>query len=206
MKDSFIDGGAGCPDAEDRRENPLADKPATCSNTICAPDRAHGEEGLTREGAASARPAASGDSSRPSGQTDGAAREESLEGQGSAQERVVASGGPSVSPRQERVAASGGQSVSPGQERVAASATPSVPPEQTDAYLGIDIGSISTKGVVIDADRRIVARTYLWTEGNPADAARRVVADLGSQIDRNAVRVRAVGTTGSARQIGRAHV
>ena len=202
MKDSFIDGvGAGCPDAEDRRENPLADKPATCSNTICAPDRAHGEEGLTREGAASARPAASGDSSRPSGQTDGAAREESLEGQGSAQERVVASGGPSVSPRQERVVASGGQSVSPGQERVAASATPSVPPEQTDCYLGIDIGSISTKGVIIDAERRIIARTYLWTEGNPADAARRVVADLGSQIDRNAVRVRAVGTTGSARRL-----
>ena len=202
MKDSFIDGvGAGCPDAEDRRENPLADKPATCSNTICAPDRAHGEEGLTREGAASARPAASGDSSRPSGQTDGAAREESLEGQGAAQDRVVAAGGPSGSPGQERVAASGGQSVSPGQERVAASATPSVPPEQTDCYLGIDIGSISTKGVIIDAERRIIARTYLWTEGNPADAARRVVADLGSQIDRNAVRVRAVGTTGSARRL-----
>ncbi len=201
MKDSFIDGGAGCPDAEDRRENPLADKPAACSNTVCAPDRTHGEEGLTREGATSARPAASSDSSRPSGQTDGAAREESLEGQGSAQERVVASGGPSVSPRQERVAASGGQSVSPGQERVAASATPSVPPEQTDCYLGIDIGSISTKGVIIDAERRIIARTYLWTEGNPADAARRVVADLGSQIDRNAVRVRAVGTTGSARRL-----
>ena len=202
MKDSFIDGvGAGCPDAEDRRENPLADKPAACSNTVCAPERTHGEEGLTREGAASARPAASGDSSRPSGQTDGAAREESLEGQGSAQERVVASGGQSVSPGQERVAASGGQSVSPGQERVAASATPSVPPEQTDCYLGIDIGSISTKGVIIDAERRIIARTYLWTEGNPADAARRVVADLGSQIDRNAVRVRAVGTTGSARRL-----
>ncbi len=202
MKDSFIDGvGAGCPDVEDRHESPLADKPATCSNTVCAPDRARGEEGLTREGAASARPAASGDSSRPSGQTGGAAREESLEGQGSAQERVVASGGPSVSPRQERVAASGGQSVSPGQERVAASATPSVPPEQTDCYLGIDIGSISTKGVIIDAERRIIARTYLWTEGNPADAARRVVADLGSQIDRNAVRVRAVGTTGSARRL-----
>ena len=187
MKDSFIDGvGAGCPDAEDRHESPLANKPANCSNTVCAPDRAHGEEGLTREGAASARPAASGGSSHPSGQTDGAAREESLKRQESAQERV---------------AASGGQSVSPGQERVAASATPSVPPEQTDCYLGIDIGSISTKGVIIDAERRIIARTYLWTEGNPADAARRVVADLGSQIDRDAVRVRAVGTTGSARRL-----
>lgn len=71
----------------------------------------------------------------------------------------------------------------------------------TDAYLGIDIGSISTKGVVVDADRTIVARSYLWTEGNPADAARRVVVDLGAQIDRDEVRVRAVGTTGSARRL-----
>lgn len=70
-----------------------------------------------------------------------------------------------------------------------------------DAFMGIDIGSISTKGVIVDADRRIVARTYLWTEGNPADAARRVVADLGSQIDRDRVLVRAVGTTGSARRL-----
>ena len=71
----------------------------------------------------------------------------------------------------------------------------------TDAYLGIDIGSISTKGVIIDADRTIIARSYQWTEGNPADAARRVVAELGGQIDRDAVRVRAVGTTGSARRL-----
>ena len=41
-----------------------------------------------------------------------------------------------------------------------------VPSGRTDCYLGIDIGSISTKGVIIDADRRIIARTYLWTEGN----------------------------------------
>ena len=38
-----------------------------------------------------------------------------------------------------------------------------VPSGRTDCYLGIDIGSISTKGVIIDADRRIIARTYLWT-------------------------------------------
>ena len=32
-------------------------------------------------------------------------------------------------------------------------------------YLGIDIGSISTKGVIIDQDNRILAKEYLWTEG-----------------------------------------
>ncbi len=71
----------------------------------------------------------------------------------------------------------------------------------TDAYLGIDIGSISTKGVIIDENRTIVARAYLWTEGSPAEAARRVAAELASQIDRDEVRVRAVGTTGSARRL-----
>lgn len=86
-------------------------------------------------------------------------------------------------------------------ERAAASSIPSGPTGRTECYLGIDIGSISTKGVIIDADRRIIARTYLWTEGNPADAARRVVTDLASQVDRDTVRVRAVGTTGSARRL-----
>lgn len=73
--------------------------------------------------------------------------------------------------------------------------------QHTDAYIGIDIGSISTKGVIVDADRRIIARSYRWTEGNPAQAARDVVAELGSQIDRDAVKVRAAGTTGSARRL-----
>ena len=35
------------------------------------------------------------------------------------------------------------------------------------AYLGIDIGSISTKGVVIDENNNIIASSYLYTEGNP---------------------------------------
>lgn len=78
---------------------------------------------------------------------------------------------------------------------------PSMPSGCHDAYLGIDIGSISTKGVIVDDGHTIIARTYLWTEGNPAQAARRVVADLAKQIDRGIVRVRAVGTTGSARRL-----
>ncbi|WP_139651090.1 acyl-CoA dehydratase activase [Raoultibacter phocaeensis] len=71
----------------------------------------------------------------------------------------------------------------------------------SEAYLGIDTGSISTKGVIIDANREIIARSYLWTEGNPMQAARRVIEDLGKQIDRASVQVEAVGTTGSARRL-----
>ena len=52
------------------------------------------------------------------------------------------------------------------------------------AYLGIDIGSISTKGVIIDEEKNILAGIYLWTEGNPMGAAKKVIAALGEKIDR----------------------
>lgn len=71
----------------------------------------------------------------------------------------------------------------------------------TNAFLGIDTGSISTKGVIITPDGTIIARSYLWTEGNPTDAARRVVEDLKSQINTDEVQVLAVGATGSARRL-----
>jgi predicted CoA-substrate-specific enzyme activase len=70
-----------------------------------------------------------------------------------------------------------------------------------EAFLGIDTGSISTKGVIIDDNYNIVARSYLWTEGNPTDAATRVINELKSQINPQEYRVNAVGTTGSARRL-----
>lgn len=44
--------------------------------------------------------------------------------------------------------------------------------DKKKAYLGIDIGSISTKGVIIDRDGKILANEYLYTEGNPIDAVK----------------------------------
>ena len=41
-----------------------------------------------------------------------------------------------------------------------------------EAYLGIDIGSISTKGVIIDEKNNILASSYIWTEGNPLGSAK----------------------------------
>ena len=40
-----------------------------------------------------------------------------------------------------------------------------------EAYLGVDIGSISTKGVIIDKNYKILASEYIWTEGDPMGAA-----------------------------------
>lgn len=69
------------------------------------------------------------------------------------------------------------------------------------AYLGIDIGSISTKGVVIDSDNNIIASSYLYTEGNPIEASKKVILELKSKVDSNVYKVVGVGTTGSARRL-----
>lgn len=69
------------------------------------------------------------------------------------------------------------------------------------AYLGIDIGSISTKGVVIDENNQILASSYLYTEGNPISASKRVVKELKNKLDRQTYQVVGVGTTGSARKL-----
>ena len=37
-------------------------------------------------------------------------------------------------------------------------------------YLGVDVGSISTKGVIIDKNNNILSSSYIWTEGNPIGA------------------------------------
>lgn len=68
-------------------------------------------------------------------------------------------------------------------------------------YLGIDIGSISTKGVVIDGDNNILAKEYLWTEGDPMCAVKRLLKALEGQLDGNDVEIVSVGTTGSARKL-----
>jgi len=68
------------------------------------------------------------------------------------------------------------------------------------AYLGIDIGSISTKGVVIDENNKILADSYLWTSGNPLGAVKNVLSELHEKLDESYT-VRNTGTTGSARKL-----
>lgn len=69
------------------------------------------------------------------------------------------------------------------------------------AYLGIDIGSISTKGVIIDKGNNILASDYLETEGNPIKAVKRLIKSLENGFDKKKYKVVAVGTTGSARKL-----
>ncbi len=69
-----------------------------------------------------------------------------------------------------------------------------------DAFLGIDIGSVSTNLVVMDAECRVLKEIYLRTEARPIEAVskglREIERDLGDRI-----RIRGVGTTGSGREL-----
>ena len=69
------------------------------------------------------------------------------------------------------------------------------------AFLGIDVGSISTKGVIIDETNNILSSEYIWTEGNPIGAVKKLVKLLEGPFDKENYRIVATGTTGSARKL-----
>ncbi|MFA5602467.1 MAG: acyl-CoA dehydratase activase [Bacilli bacterium] len=67
--------------------------------------------------------------------------------------------------------------------------------------LGIDVGSISTKGLIIDGNNNIIAEEYIWTEGNPIKATKILIEKLKQQIENKNIHVDYIGVTGSARKI-----
>lgn len=69
------------------------------------------------------------------------------------------------------------------------------------AYLGVDIGSISTKGIIIDENNKVLASEYIWTEGDPIGAVKRLMSILKVQFNPKKYKVVGVGTTGSARKL-----
>ena len=69
-----------------------------------------------------------------------------------------------------------------------------------NCYLGIDIGSISTKGVIIDENNKIITSSYIWTEGNPVNSVKKLINILKNNLDKRYV-VKGIGTTGSARKL-----
>ena len=69
-----------------------------------------------------------------------------------------------------------------------------------DCYLGVDIGSISTKGVIIDENNNIITKAYIWTEGNPTNAVRKLLDILKQKLPKD-FQIKGIGTTGSARKL-----
>lgn len=68
----------------------------------------------------------------------------------------------------------------------------------TTAYLGIDIGSISTNLAVTDEQGRLLAKRYLMTAGRPIDAVKQGLAEIHDELGESVI-IAGVGTTGSGR-------
>jgi predicted CoA-substrate-specific enzyme activase len=71
---------------------------------------------------------------------------------------------------------------------------------RTPVYLGIDVGSLSTNVVLIDAEHNVVARRYLPTAGKPLEAIRRGLSEVYDEVGGH-VDVVGAGTTGSGRYL-----
>jgi predicted CoA-substrate-specific enzyme activase len=74
------------------------------------------------------------------------------------------------------------------------------PGEQVEAYLGIDIGSVSTNLVVTDQEGNLIKEIYLFTEGRPIEVVARGLKEIEAELGPK-LRIRGVGTTGSGREL-----
>ena len=67
-------------------------------------------------------------------------------------------------------------------------------------YLGIDVGSITTKVVLLDEEDRLLAKAYIRNNGRPIEAIQQGLKKVWAQLG-EAISIAGVATTGSARQM-----
>ncbi|MDN5278585.1 MAG: hypothetical protein PWR01_2550 [Clostridiales bacterium] len=72
---------------------------------------------------------------------------------------------------------------------------------QIEAYMGYDIGSTTTKLVLITPEGRIIYKRYIPTEGQPVIAIKKALKNCLESVDVSRVKVLGVGTTGSGREV-----
>ena len=72
-----------------------------------------------------------------------------------------------------------------------------------EGYVGIDGGSTSTKAVLIDHDKNVVAKVYELSNGNPIEDTMDVLAQLEAKIAAQGctLKILGVGTTGYAKDV-----
>jgi len=70
-------------------------------------------------------------------------------------------------------------------------------------YLGIDIGSLTCKLVLVNEKNEIIFSSYFRTEGNPIGAIQKGLRELKKQIENHnlSIEIAGVGTTGSGRYL-----
>ena len=69
---------------------------------------------------------------------------------------------------------------------------------EQSCYLGIDVGSISTNGVIISPDGEVLSEVYKRGEGNPIESVQQCLATLAEQMPAG-LTIRGVCATGSGR-------
>ena len=69
-----------------------------------------------------------------------------------------------------------------------------------EAYLGVDVGSVSTNVVVIDKEMRVLSKRYLPTAGRPIEAVKQGLAEVGAEVG-SRVKILGAATTGSGRYL-----
>ncbi len=69
-----------------------------------------------------------------------------------------------------------------------------------EAYLGIDVGSVTTKLAVLDEYDELVTHIYLLTQGKPIEMVQQGLKQIKQQMPQD-VDIRGVATTGSARYL-----
>jgi predicted CoA-substrate-specific enzyme activase len=77
------------------------------------------------------------------------------------------------------------------------------PAGDLEVYLGLDIGSTSTKAVLISREAQVIVDFYRRTAGNPIEATKKIftaITHLGEKLGVNFI-VKGAGTTGSGRKL-----
>ena len=69
-----------------------------------------------------------------------------------------------------------------------------------EVYLGIDVGSVTTKFAVVDKDGELISHVYLLTQGKPVQMVQQGLKQIEQQLPKE-VDICGVATTGSARYL-----
>ncbi|MFC1987885.1 acyl-CoA dehydratase activase [Chloroflexota bacterium] len=69
-----------------------------------------------------------------------------------------------------------------------------------EAYLGIDVGSVTTKLAVLNENDELITHCYLLTRGKPIDTVQQGLVKIREQLPKD-IEICGVATTGSARHL-----
>jgi predicted CoA-substrate-specific enzyme activase len=77
------------------------------------------------------------------------------------------------------------------------------PGQRVEAFLGLDGGSTSTKGVLMDRDANVLQKAYQLSRGNPIEDTKEIVARLRRAVESQAatLQVLGFGVTGYAKDV-----